>query len=50
MSTTAVRTGTPPTMRERLADLGIGTVPYLMVIPGLIFVLGVLGYAVAGGF
>lgn len=50
MSTTAVRHGTPPTMRERLADLGIGTVPYLMVIPGLVFVLGVLGYAVAGGF
>lgn len=50
MRTTAVRTGTPPTARERLDDLGWGTVPYLMVIPGLAFVLGVLGYAVAGGF
>jgi len=37
-------------MRERLGDLAKGTIPYLMVIPGLAFVLGILGYAVAGGF
>ena len=28
----------------------MANVPYLMVIPGLVFVLGVLGYAVYGGF
>ena len=38
------------TLRERIADLAMGTTPYLMVIPGLIFVVGVLGYAVFGGF
>ncbi|MDE0114690.1 MAG: sugar ABC transporter permease [Albidovulum sp.] len=38
------------TARERIADLALATVPYLMVIPGLIFVVGVLGYAVFGGF
>jgi multiple sugar transport system permease protein len=50
MSASAIRTGTPPTPRERVADLGTFTVPYILVIPGLVFVLGVLGYAVAGGF
>ncbi|MEO1091806.1 MAG: sugar ABC transporter permease [Pseudomonadota bacterium] len=46
----ATRAGTPPTFAERLGDVGRGTVPYLLVMPGLVFVLGVLGYAVGGGF
>jgi multiple sugar transport system permease protein len=50
MSAMAVRGIAPPTGRERLVDVGRATLPYLLVIPGLIFVLGVLGYAVAGGF
>jgi multiple sugar transport system permease protein len=50
MSVSAVRGSTPPTARERVADAGAYTIPYLMVIPGLVFVLGVLGYAVVGGF
>lgn len=50
MGAMAARTATPLTWRERLGDWGRGSVPYLMVIPGLAFVLGVLGYAVAGGF
>ncbi len=44
------RGSTPATLRERLSDAGMFTVPYLLVVPGLLFVLGVLGYAVAGGF
>lgn len=38
------------TVAERFSDLAKAMVPYLLVIPGLIFVLGVLGYAVYGGF
>ena len=38
------------TAAERTAEIGKRAVPYGLVIPGLIFVLGVLGYAVAGGF
>lgn len=38
------------TARAPLAGLGKATMPYLLVIPGLVFVLGVLGYAVVGGF
>jgi len=49
--TASTRTGIDPVnARERATDLAVATVPYLMVIPGLIFVLGVLGYAVYGGF
>lgn len=50
MSVSAARGSAPPTTGERLQDAGTFTVPYLLVIPGLAFVLGVLGYAVAGGF
>jgi len=49
MSASAVQGSPPPTARERLADFGVATVPYLMALPGIVFVLGVLGYAVAGG-
>ena len=38
------------TAREWINDRALNTVPYLLVIPGLIFVVGVLGYAVFGGF
>ena len=38
------------TAREWITDRATNTVPYLLVIPGLIFVVGVLGYAVFGGF
>ena len=38
------------TRGERVSETGKRLVPYLLVIPGLVFVLGVLGYAVAGGF
>ena len=34
------------TLFEWFADLAKSTLPYLLVIPGLVFVLGVLGYAV----
>jgi len=35
---------------RRRIDLRRLAAPYLLVIPGLVFVLGVLGYAVVGGF
>ena len=38
------------TARDWFADRATHAVPYLLVIPGLIFVIGVLGYAVVGGF
>ena len=38
------------TARDWFADRATHAVPYLLVIPGLIFVIGVLGYAVIGGF
>ena len=38
------------TAGERITEAGRRLLPYLLVIPGLVFVLGVLGYAVAGGF
>ena len=38
------------TAGERVVETGRRLVPYLLVIPGLVLVLGVLGYAVAGGF
>ena len=38
------------TAGERVSEVGKRLVPYLLVIPGLALVLGVLGYAVAGGF
>ncbi len=38
------------TAGERVSEIGKRLVPYLLVIPGLVLVLGVLGYAVAGGF
>ena len=38
------------TAGERAAEIGKRLGPYLLVIPGLVLVLGVLGYAVAGGF
>ncbi len=38
------------TAREWINDQAMNTVPYLLVVPGLIFVIGVLGYAVFGGF
>ena len=38
------------TAGERVSEAGKRLVPYLLVIPGLLLVLGVLGYAVAGGF
>lgn len=50
MSASVVPGGAPTSMRERLIDAALGSVPYLMVVPGLVFVLGVLGYAVVGGF
>lgn len=50
MSSIAGHGDAPLTGRERLADAGRGAIPYLLVIPGLILVLGVLGYAVVGGF
>ena len=37
------------TPQERIGELARRFVPYGLVIPGLIFVLGVLGYAVFGG-
>jgi multiple sugar transport system permease protein len=43
------QTDRPLSAGERLQDAAQAAVPYLLVIPGLIFVLGVLGYAVAGG-
>lgn len=50
MSTaTDIAVGRPGGTRRRL-DLRRAVVPYLLVIPGLVFVLGVLGYAVVGGF
>ena len=38
------------TPRERIGELAGRFVPYGLVIPGLILVVGVLGYAVFGGF
>lgn len=38
-----------PTLADRRRDLFQGMMPYLLVVPGLILVLGVLGYAVVGG-
>jgi len=38
-----------PTLADRRRDLFQGTMPYMLVVPGLILVLGVLGYAVVGG-
>ncbi|GAB5373567.1 MAG: sugar ABC transporter permease [Acuticoccus sp.] len=38
-----------PTLADRRRDLFRGTMPYMLVVPGLILVLGVLGYAVVGG-
>lgn len=38
------------TPRERVRELTRQIIPYALVIPGLAFVLGILGYAVAGGF
>lgn len=38
-----------PAETGRLGDAGRFVLPYLLVIPGLAFVLGVLGYAVWGG-
>ena len=38
------------TQRERFAEVFQRLPPYILVIPGLVLVLGVLGYAVAGGF
>lgn len=38
-----------PTLADRRRDLFQGTMPYLLVVPGLVLVLGVLGYAVVGG-
>tara|TARA_B100000780_G_scaffold277327_1_gene247772 strand:- start:2870 stop:3811 length:942 start_codon:yes stop_codon:yes gene_type:complete len=38
------------TPHEWFKDWAKKAVPYLLVIPGLIFVIGVLGYAVVGGF
>lgn len=40
---------TPPTPRERLIDAGRAAIPYFLVVPGLLFVLGILGYAVVSG-
>jgi len=37
------------TLADRRRDVQEGATPYLFVIPGLVLVLGVLGYAVAGG-
>ena len=37
------------TAQDWFADRATHAVPYLLVIPGLIFVIGVLGYAVIGG-
>ena len=37
------------TPRDRMADLTEGVVPYLFVVPGLVLVFGILGYAVVGG-
>lgn len=42
--------GTPPTPHERLVDFGRAAIPYVLVVPGLLFVLGILGYAVISGF
>lgn len=50
MSASTISVASSPTFRERLGDGGRLILPYLMVVPGLLFVLGVLGYAVAGGF
>ncbi|MCT7378161.1 carbohydrate ABC transporter permease [Chelativorans salis] len=45
-----IQDGAPPlTAAERFHDFLQRLVPYALVIPGLVFVLGVLGYAVAGG-
>lgn len=38
------------TARERIYDRVMASVPYFMVIPGLVFVIGILGYAVFAGF
>ena len=38
------------TLADRRRDFTEGATPYLFVVPGLVLVLGVLGYAVAGGF
>lgn len=38
------------TVGERISEFVKSLMPYVYVIPGLVFVLGVLGYAVAGGF
>ena len=50
MRATAAIVAPPLTLRDRLGDLGQAALPYALVIPGLVFVLGVLGYAVVGGF
>lgn len=39
----------PTTAAERFHDFSRQMVPYALVIPGLAFVLGILGYAVVGG-
>lgn len=39
----------PPTPRERLSDFGRAAIPYVLVVPGLAFVIGILGYAVVSG-
>ncbi|MGF1625688.1 MAG: carbohydrate ABC transporter permease [Alphaproteobacteria bacterium] len=39
----------PMTGKDRLAVVGKAILPYALVVPGLAFVLGVLGYAVVGG-
>ncbi len=37
------------TVGERVSEFVKNLMPYVFVIPGLAFVLGILGYAVAGG-
>jgi multiple sugar transport system permease protein len=39
-----------PGAAERLSDASRQAVPYILVIPGLALVMGILGYAVFGGF
>lgn len=41
--------GAGPAPRDRMADMAEGAVPYLFVVPGLLLVFAVLGYAVVGG-
>jgi len=37
------------TRSDRIADMSEGVTPYLFVVPGLLLVFGILGYAVVGG-